>query len=48
LLSVSFFLGKYCGGVPHSLIKSLNKPKGVYVQAGTRGKRREEGVYHYI
>jgi hypothetical protein len=34
-LSQSFFLGKYCGGVPHSL-KNLNKPKGVYVQAGAR------------
>jgi hypothetical protein len=43
-----FFLGKYCGGVPHSLNKSLNKPKGVFVQAGARGRRREKGSYHYI
>jgi hypothetical protein len=47
-LFINFFLGKYCGGVPHSLKKNLNKPKGVYVQAGARGRKGEKGSYHHI
>jgi hypothetical protein len=40
-VSFFFFWSKYCGGVPHSLV-SLNKTKGVYVQAGRSEKKEGE------
>jgi hypothetical protein len=42
-----FFEEKYCGGVPHSLDKSLNKSKE-YMYKQEQEERREEGGYHYI
>jgi hypothetical protein len=45
--SITFFEEKYCGGVPHSLDKSLNKSKE-YMYKQEQEERREEGGYHYI
>jgi hypothetical protein len=42
-----FFEANTVGGVPHCF-KNLNKPKGVYVQAGQERKKRGRRVYHYI
>jgi hypothetical protein len=43
-----FFLRQILWGSSPQLKNNLNKPKGVYVQAGARGRRREKGSYHYI
>jgi hypothetical protein len=48
LYAKSFFFEENTVGEFPTAQKNLIKPKGVYVQAVTRGKEREEGGYHYI